>query len=64
MFYLQSGMTPLLHAAFRDQYEIAQLLLAHGADVNTNYHENGYTSLMFAALSGEIKRALHVSLKW
>ena len=57
-------MTPLLHAAFRDQYEIAQLLLAHGADVNTNYHENGYTSLMFAALSGEIKRALHVSLKW
>ena len=45
-------MTPLQHAAFRGQVEIAELLLSHGADVNSNYHENDYSALMFAALSG------------
>ena len=55
MFISQSGMTPLLHAAFRDRPDIAKLLLAHGADVNTNNHENGYTALMFAALSGRYR---------
>lgn len=48
----ESGMTPLQHAVFRSRTGIAELLLAHGADVNSNYHENGYTALMFAALSG------------
>lgn len=45
-------MTPLQHAAFRAKYDTAELLLSLGADVNSNYHENGYTALMFAALSG------------
>ncbi|XP_060081894.1 ankyrin repeat and MYND domain-containing protein 2-like [Ylistrum balloti] len=51
-FLDDTGMTPLQHAAFRGKTELCQLLLAHGADVNSNYHENGYTALMFSALSG------------
>ncbi|OWF53137.1 ankyrin repeat and MYND domain-containing protein 2-like [Mizuhopecten yessoensis] len=51
-FLDDTGMTPLQHAAFRGKRELCQLLLAHGADVNSTYHENGYTALMFAALSG------------
>jgi len=52
-FYnLQSGMTPLQHAAFRGKPDIAEFLLRFGANVNSNMHENGYTTLMFAALSG------------
>ena len=31
---------------------MCQLLLRHGADVNCNQHEYGYTALMFAGLSG------------
>ena len=27
-------------------------LICHGADVNSNEHDHGYTALMFAALSG------------
>lgn len=51
-FLDDTGMTPLQHAAFRGKTALCQLLLAHGANVNSNYHENGYTALMFAALSG------------
>ncbi|KAL5010337.1 hypothetical protein ScPMuIL_012642 [Solemya velum] len=46
------GMTPLQHAAFRAKKEVCELLLAHGADVNSNYHKDRYSCLMFAALSG------------
>ncbi|XP_022106491.1 ankyrin repeat and MYND domain-containing protein 2-like isoform X2 [Acanthaster planci] len=46
------GMTPIQHAAFKAKVPICELLLANGADVNINEHENGYTTLMFAALSG------------
>ncbi|XP_072174338.1 ankyrin repeat and MYND domain-containing protein 2-like [Diadema setosum] len=46
------GMTPLQNAAFKGNFPMCELLLAHGADVNANHHENGYTTLMFAALSG------------
>ena len=45
-------MTPLQHAAFRGKKDVCQLLLARGADVNSNYHDNSYSTLMFAALSG------------
>jgi hypothetical protein len=27
--------------------------MANGANVNSRYHENGYSALMFAALSGK-----------
>lgn len=50
---LQDGMTPLMHAAYQGRTDVCHLLLQHGADVNCNQHEYGYTALMFAALSGE-----------
>lgn len=46
-------MTPLMHAAYKGRTDVCRLLLQHGADVNCNQHEYGYTALMFAALSGE-----------
>lgn len=45
-------MTPLQHAAFKGRTDVCQLLLENGADVNSNHHENGYSALHFAALSG------------
>lgn len=47
-----SGMTALQQAAFRGNLGLCQYLLERGADVNSNKHENQYTTLMFAALSG------------
>lgn len=47
-------MTPLQNAAFKGNKDVCELLISHGADVNTNEHENGYTTLMFAALSGTV----------
>jgi ankyrin repeat and MYND domain-containing protein 2 len=52
LLLLQHGMTPLQHAVYKGHYDLSELLLNHGADVNTNAHEHGYTPLMFAALSG------------
>ncbi|XP_075220966.1 ankyrin repeat and MYND domain-containing protein 2 [Lycorma delicatula] len=48
----EHGMTPLQHAAYKGNKEIAQMLLDHGADVGSGRHEHGYTALHFAALSG------------
>lgn len=33
---------------------MCELLLAQGADINSNYHEHQYTALMFACLSGSL----------
>jgi len=49
----KDGMTPLQHAAYKGNLELCEMLLALGADVNYSAHENGYTALMFAALSGK-----------
>lgn len=51
-FLDDTGMTLLQHAAFRGKNDLCRFLLLRGADVNSNYHENCYTALMFAALSG------------
>uniref|UniRef100_A0A8C6UY12 Ankyrin repeat and MYND domain containing 2b n=1 Tax=Neogobius melanostomus TaxID=47308 RepID=A0A8C6UY12_9GOBI len=48
----QNGMTPLMHAVYKGKADMCRLLLQHGADVNCNQHEYGYTALMFAGLSG------------
>ncbi|KTF79103.1 hypothetical protein cypCar_00023008, partial [Cyprinus carpio] len=48
------GMTPLMHAAYKGKADMCKLLLQHGADVNCNEHEHGYTALMFAGLSDRI----------
>ena len=45
-------MTALQHAAFKGHAGICSLLLARGADVNDHEHDQGYTALMFGALSG------------
>lgn len=52
--FWQHGMTPLMHAAYKGKVDMCRLLLRHGADVNCNEHEHGYTALMFAGLSGNI----------
>uniref|UniRef100_A0A8C0VBJ8 Ankyrin repeat and MYND domain containing 2 n=1 Tax=Cyanistes caeruleus TaxID=156563 RepID=A0A8C0VBJ8_CYACU len=52
-FFCQHGMTPLMHAAYKGKVDMCRLLLRHGADVNCNEHEHGYTALMFAGLSGQ-----------
>ncbi|MRA76122.1 ankyrin repeat domain-containing protein, partial [Bacillus thuringiensis] len=44
----KNGMTPLQQAAFKAKVDICRLLLAHGADVNSSEHNQGYTALMFA----------------
>ena len=36
----QHGMTPLMNAAYKGKAETCELLLAQGADVNSNYHEH------------------------
>lgn len=45
-------MSPLMHATYKGKADMCKLLLQHGADVNCNQHEHGYTALMFAGLSG------------
>lgn len=46
-------MTALQHAAFRGNFELTKYLLEHGANVNSDKHDNDYTTLMFGALSGK-----------
>ena len=33
-------MTPLMQAAYKGDVDMCELLLAHGADVNSNFHEH------------------------
>lgn len=60
VFYIQYGMTPLMHAAYKGKADMCKLLLQHGADVNCNEHEHGYTALMFAGLSGMLVNSLFI----
>ncbi|XP_056275519.1 ankyrin repeat and MYND domain-containing protein 2-like isoform X1 [Pseudoliparis swirei] len=53
VLFSQYGMTPLMHATYKDRADMCCLLLQHGADVNGNQLEYGYTALMFAGLSGK-----------
>lgn len=53
-------MTPLQHAAFKGHANICSLLLTHGADVNDHEHDQGYTALMFGALSGDAKSIFNI----
>ncbi|XP_015114985.1 ankyrin repeat and MYND domain-containing protein 2 [Diachasma alloeum] len=51
-FVDENGMSPLQHACYKGNKEIAQMLLDQGADVNACQHEHDYKALHFAALSG------------
>lgn len=51
----ENGLSPLLMAAFKGQYEIAKLLIEQGADVNYSNHNHKYSALMFAAIGGHKK---------
>lgn len=56
-------MTPLMHAAYKGKADMCRLLLQHGANVNCNQHEYGYTALMFAGLSGKtVKSGVQLTL--
>ena len=48
-----TGMTPLMHASWKGQQEVAKYLLKQGADANGGNHEHHYTSLHFAGLAGK-----------
>lgn len=50
----EHGMTPLMCAAYKGKAEMCELLIAQGADVNSNHHEQQYTALMFGCLSGSV----------
>ncbi|VDN17517.1 unnamed protein product [Gongylonema pulchrum] len=56
----KNGMTLLDQACWAGDEKLAKFLLSNGADPNSNKHESGYRSLMFAAISGhqEICRLL------
>jgi hypothetical protein len=49
------GMTALQYASFRGLYNLTRELIKHGANVNANTHDQGYSALMFAAISNHTK---------
>ena len=48
----EEGLTPLQYATFHGHKEVAELLIAKGADVDARQYGNGLTSLHYAALNG------------
>lgn len=50
-----------MHATYKGKADMCKLLLQHGADVNCNQHEHGYTALMFAGLSGRYRNNTFIS---
>jgi len=48
----ETGMTPLMHAAWKSKAKVVKMLLDRGADANGGQHEHSYTALHFAALAG------------
>ncbi len=49
----ETGMTPLMHAAWKGKRAVAEFLLSSaGAAPDAGDHEHGYTALHFAALAG------------
>lgn len=51
-FVDENGMSPLQHACYKGNKNAVQMLLDQGASVNYSQHGANYTSLHFAALSG------------
>ena len=51
----EHGTTPLQYAAFRGHYDLCKLLIERGANVNAKSHDQGYSALMFAAISNHVQ---------
>ena len=49
-----SGMTSLMHAAWKGRIGLVNGLIKRNADVNAGNHEHGYTVLHFAALANKV----------
>lgn len=47
----EHGTTPLQYASFRGLLDLCKLLIDKGAEVNAKTHDQGYSALMFAAIS-------------
>jgi len=47
------GMTPLMHASWKGNPEVAKYLIKQGADPNGGDHEHDYKCLHFAGLAGK-----------
>jgi len=50
-----SGMTPLMHACWKNFPRVVKFLIKQGADVNGGEHEHRYTTLHFAALANAVE---------
>jgi len=50
----ESGMTALMHAAYKGHADMCKMLLKQGSDVNADGHDHKYTTLHFAALSSSM----------
>src|SRR4051812_1647988 len=51
--FVNSGETPLMHAARSSKIDAVKLLVRAGADVNAKENWNGQTALMWAAADGD-----------
>lgn len=50
-------MTPLMCAAYKGKAEMCELLIAQGADVNSNHHEQQVIKADYIILSFPLKRS-------
>ncbi|KAF5394332.1 hypothetical protein PHET_11799 [Paragonimus heterotremus] len=51
----KDGLTPLHQACFHGHIDIVEYLLKNGADINARDPNQGYTTLMFAAITGNTR---------
>jgi len=49
----KSGMNPLDHASYKGNEQLVEYLIERGGEVNNRHNDQGYTALMFAALTGK-----------
>lgn len=56
----ENGLSPIDQAAFKGNEELVEWLLANKANPHNKANKDGYTSLMFAALSGMFKCAVKI----
>lgn len=60
----KSGMNYLDQACFKGNEELIEFLIENGANVDNRAHDQGYTSLMFAAIGGKLIRNIRKSTEY